>query len=374
MKKRLLRASAIAAVVGSLAAGTTVATAQPAFAACGSCPSYDWETGRTTTLNQRDEERRRTNNTVYRDIKDGIGYLSLLAGPLPEFRPGVAVAPEVGGAEAGGSQFRTGESGTANSDGGSESGGELSGEPAGERPEQDTEGASAPGPATGSSPQSTAADGTGQPVELDRGVAYTVTSPATGATADLSLQFETLVADSTAGESTTGGPSRYSTGPTRLPEDDPNYDSDTDDFDEQYRKMLLQPTPQDEVAAKVARRSEETVTLWRGTRLDVAEAMARNGSASGDTPSVYTAAPETTAAQNQVAKGGILPEFTTRTGVAEGFSHNSALVVVDIKAKYLTKGSDTEAGWIANRTAPVTVRAIVDRTGGGTPGAGRNAS
>ncbi|MEU3047919.1 DUF4765 family protein [Streptomyces sp. NPDC006984] len=210
-----------------------------------------------------------------------------------------------------------------------------------------------------------------QPAELDRGVAYTTPS-SSGAASDYALGFETLVTEGT--ESAAGDPIRYSTGPTRLPESDPNYDSDADDFDEYYRDRLPQPTPQREVVAAEADAPDSTVTLWRGTRIGVADAMARNGSASGDTASAETGRPAKQAVKDQVGSGGVLPEFTSNPGIAEGFSHNNALVVVDIQAKYLARGSHSEDGWIANRNAPVTVRAIVDRTGNGSGGAQPNAS
>ncbi|MFJ3934607.1 MULTISPECIES: DUF4765 family protein [unclassified Streptomyces] len=367
MKKKLLRVSTMMLVVGSLALGTTAATTQSASAACGDCPYWDWSTHRTTTINQQDEKKYLRNHPVYHGIKTAVGALSLLAGPLPEMSTGVVVGPEVGGVEVGGPDLGAQEAETASSGGGTESSSRSGGsseEPAGERPAQNTEGAGAREPATGS-PHQAATEGTVGPVELDKGPEYSVTSPTTDAAAGLELQFETLVVE---------GPTRYSTGPTRLPEDDPNYDSDGDDFDERYRETILQPTEQKTVAEEVAKQSERTVTLWRGTRLEVAEAMARNGSASGDTPSVNATAPRKAAIKNQVARGGSLPEFTTNVGVAAGFSNKSALVVVDIKAKYLAQGSKTEAGWVANRDAPVTVRIIVDRTGPGAAGARPNAS
>lgn len=72
--------------------------------------------------------------------------------------------------------------------------------------------------------------------------------------------------------------------------------------------------------------------------------------------------------------GGQLPEFTTNAGVAEGFSFQNVLVVVYIAAKYLSKGSSSEEGWIANPKAPLTVVDVVDRTRGRSSGRRGNAS
>ncbi|MCQ6554999.1 DUF4765 family protein [Streptomyces sp. C10-9-1] len=293
----------------------------------------------------------------------GLGILSAVFSGLPEgggFRPGVT---EGGVGTRGAGDVRAVEAEHAGRSG------EGSGESGGRRPAGRPEVAESPRVLTDGG-SSEAPGATGQAAELDRGVAYTVPSASTGATSDLALELKTLVIEGA--ETAAGDPIRYSTGPTRLPESDPNYDSDTDDFDEYYRDRLPQPTSQAKVAEAVAGNPDKTVTLWRGTRVSVADAMARNGSASGDTADTKTGPPVIVG--DQVARGGVLPEFTTSPGIAEGFSHGSALVVVDIQARYLARGSHGEDGWISNRTAPVTVRAIVDRTGGASGGARPNAS
>ncbi|MCQ6554984.1 DUF4765 family protein [Streptomyces sp. C10-9-1] len=298
--------------------------------------------------------------TTVDKVNFGLGILSAVFSGLPEggeFGPGAVEGP-AGAGRGGEVRVVDSESGGRGGEGSRESG-------AGRTEVAGTAGAVADAGAR------EAPEVVNRPTELDRGVAYTVPS-SSGAASDYALGFETLVTEGT--ESAADGPIRYSTGPTRLPESDPNYDSDTDDFDEYYRDRLPQPTPQAEVADAVAVAPDRTVTLWRGTRIGVAEAMARNGSASGDTASAETGRPSRQAVQDQVGLGGVLPEFTTSPGIAEGFSYNNALVVVDVQARYLAQGSHSEGGWIADRTAPVTVRAIVDRTGHGSGGAQPNTS
>nr|WP_232838464.1 DUF4765 family protein [Streptomyces geranii] len=112
----------------------------------------------------------------------------------------------------------------------------------------------------------------------------------------------------------------------------------------------------------VAEGSDDGVYLWRGTSVGTANTMARKGSAGGRTADASVAAPSSASSRSQVGHGGQLPEFTTNTGVAEGFSFRNALVVVYIAAKYLSKGSSSEEGWIASPKAPLIVVDMVDRT------------
>jgi uncharacterized protein DUF4157/uncharacterized protein DUF4765 len=165
---------------------------------------------------------------------------------------------------------------------------------------------------------------------------------------------------------------QYRTGQTTLDPDDDNYDSDADDFDENVFPLLPEPTPQETVRELWNSGSDDIVTLWRGTTLAKANAMAAAGSAGGITADDN--APRPGYAQAQIGVGGQLAEFTADRGVAEGYSYKSALVVVRVKASYLGKGSETESGWVLLGSAPVEVIAVVDRTRGQQPGSYANAS
>ncbi|MEV5534383.1 eCIS core domain-containing protein [Streptomyces prunicolor] len=154
---------------------------------------------------------------------------------------------------------------------------------------------------------------------------------------------------------------RYATSKTQRDPDSDNYDSDDDNFDTLI-SQLTPPTDYSTVASMVAEGSEHGVYLWRGTSLATANSMASRGSAGGRTADPSVSAPSSASSRSQVGHGGQLPEFTTGTGVAEGFSFRNALVVVYVAAKYLSKGSSSEEGWIADPKAPLTVVDIVDRT------------
>ncbi|WP_406131401.1 DUF4765 family protein [Streptomyces sp. NBC_00989] len=154
---------------------------------------------------------------------------------------------------------------------------------------------------------------------------------------------------------------RYETSKTQRDPDSDNYDSDDDNFDTLIKDLTL-PTDYATVASMVAEGSEHGVYLWRGTNLATANSMASKGSAGGRTADPRVSAPSSASSRSQVGHGGQLPEFTTSTGVAEGFSFRNALVVVYVAAKYLSKGSSSEDGWIADPKAPLTVVDIVDRT------------
>ncbi|MBQ0985974.1 DUF4765 family protein [Streptomyces sp. F63] len=167
---------------------------------------------------------------------------------------------------------------------------------------------------------------------------------------------------------------RHATGPTERDPDSDNYDSDDDNFSTRFESQLPQPTPESTVASLVEQQSDQQVILWRGTSLARAEAMEANGSAGGGSASASTTAPDRAASQSQIGYGGQLPEFTTRPGIAEGFSYKQALVVVSIAAKYLSRGSSSEDGWTALPSAPLTVLHLVDRTRGQQSGRTANAS
>jgi Domain of unknown function (DUF4157)/Domain of unknown function (DUF4765) len=167
---------------------------------------------------------------------------------------------------------------------------------------------------------------------------------------------------------------QYQTGATTRDPDSDNYDSDADDFDENIAPHLPEPTPQDTVRQLWSSGSDQAVTLWRGTTLSKAQAMASSGSAGGGTADASTPRPGHAQLQAQIGSGGQEAEFTAAAGVAEGFSYGSALVVVRIKASYLGKGSESESGWIALGSAPVEVIAVIDRTRGQQAGRVSNAS
>ncbi|MEU4684661.1 eCIS core domain-containing protein [Streptomyces xinghaiensis] len=167
---------------------------------------------------------------------------------------------------------------------------------------------------------------------------------------------------------------RHATGPTERDPDSDNYDSDDDNFSTRFESQLPQPTPDATVAGLVEQQSDQHVILWRGTTLSRAEAMEANGSAGGGSANASTSAPDRAASQSQIGHGGQLPEFTARTGIAEGFSYKQALVVVSIAAKYLSRGSSAEDGWTALPSAPLTVLHLVDRTRGQQSGRTANAS
>ncbi|MFE2722613.1 DUF4765 family protein [Kitasatospora sp. NPDC059327] len=357
------------ATVLSLALGTGLVIGQPAFAYCAEC--YD-----PTLFHDRPEDRKppTTGDKTREILNTVIGVLSF--GPLPEF----GGVDGIGGIESGGRP--AGERGGSSRGGGGRDGGDGEGarRPADSnaaRTSKSATGATASKPQTDPAAQKFAAQ---KFVEADRGPSYQIVTgdpaqsgqaTATGAESQLVLDFKTLAVDT---PNSAKGVTRIKTGRTQLAKDDPNYDSDSDDFDEHYRDRLPRPTAQTDVAKAVASGSDQVVTLWRGTRLDVAEGMATRGSVSGDPASPTTARPSGTDAAQQVGKGGVLPEFTTDPGVAEGFSHKNALVVIDVSAKYLSRGSGSESGWVAGKTAPAQVRVIVDRTGGSGGGKGPNGS
>ncbi|OWY63823.1 hypothetical protein B7486_50785 [cyanobacterium TDX16] len=135
-----------------------------------------------------------------------------------------------------------------------------------------------------------------------------------------------------------------------------------DNFDDEYKSRLTQPTSESTVKSEVQKQSDTEVVLWRGTSTQRALAIESNSSAGGIAVNSQVTAPGRSDAQNQVARGGTFPEYTTDTGVASSFSFRRALVVISIQAKYLTRGSSSESGWIADSAAPIDVLQIVNRT------------
>ncbi|ECG1029121.1 DUF4765 domain-containing protein [Salmonella enterica subsp. salamae] len=80
-------------------------------------------------------------------------------------------------------------------------------------------------------------------------------------------------------------------------------------------------------------------------------------------------------AREQVRSGRIVPEYTTDLSVADRFSREHYLIIVKVKAKYLTQGSVSESGWVMPQNTPVEPIGIIDRTYGNAENIGQaNAS
>ncbi|ELU0554456.1 DUF4765 family protein [Salmonella enterica] len=80
-------------------------------------------------------------------------------------------------------------------------------------------------------------------------------------------------------------------------------------------------------------------------------------------------------AREQVRSGRIVPEYTTDLSVADRFSREHYLIIVKVKAKYLTRGSVSESGWVMPQNTPVEPIGIIDRTYGNAENIGQaNAS
>ncbi|MFE6134162.1 DUF4765 family protein [Streptomyces sp. NPDC056437] len=157
------------------------------------------------------------------------------------------------------------------------------------------------------------------------------------------------------------------TNPTTLTESDSDYSSE-DDLSAQ-EKQLPPPTSESAVEAAIAAGGETVVTLYRGDDMERIRAMQQQSSAGGLASDSATPAPTVEQAAAQATKGRRYPEFTTARYTARQFSRQGprGVVVVRIKAKYLTKGSDApEDGWVALHSAPVEVIAVVDRSKGKT--------
>lgn len=80
-------------------------------------------------------------------------------------------------------------------------------------------------------------------------------------------------------------------------------------------------------------------------------------------------------AREQVRSGRVVPEYTTDLSVADRFSREHYLIIVKVKAKYLTRGSVSESGWVMPQNTPVEPIGIIDRTYGNAENIGQaNAS
>ncbi|MFK2823728.1 DUF4765 family protein [Arcobacter sp. YIC-80] len=110
---------------------------------------------------------------------------------------------------------------------------------------------------------------------------------------------------------------------------------------------------------------EKEVIIWRGTTGFSSELIARNKTAGGGNSfQGEVGSPTENEARLQVALGGKLPEYSTNPSVTDRFSRGHFAVVIKIKARYLTRGSVSESGWVVYKNAPVSVEYILDRTSG----------
>lgn len=132
---------------------------------------------------------------------------------------------------------------------------------------------------------------------------------------------------------------------------------------------LYQPTPTDKIKSLVSRSlkgdtsvDETTVTVWRGTWSDRVEDIADNKTAGGLNTNPDVGRPTREEALQQVEQGRILAEYTSNISVADRFSRGYFAVAIDVKVKYLRKGSESEEGWVMYHDAPVDVLYIIDRT------------
>jgi hypothetical protein len=69
--------------------------------------------------------------------------------------------------------------------------------------------------------------------------------------------------------------------------------------------------------------------------------------------------------RDYIAKGGQpldykYKEYTTSIGKAISFAKGGGLIIIEIEAKYLTKGSETEHGWIVADNAPAKKIAVIE--------------
>ncbi|MBI6549637.1 DUF4765 family protein [Xenorhabdus lircayensis] len=155
----------------------------------------------------------------------------------------------------------------------------------------------------------------------------------------------------------------------QLTKDDDDYDSDEDEdgplpdeiISGQFKVLEYQKVAR---YIKEAINPEEPFILYRGVSSKTLLNMCANHSAGGEPRNENTPAPSRTAARQQVGKGAYLPEFSVDSSVFDRFSRNRYGIVVKIKAKYLSLGSESESGFIANKNAPIEVLEKYDRTFG----------
>ena len=138
-----------------------------------------------------------------------------------------------------------------------------------------------------------------------------------------------------------------------------------DNFDSTVREEINQPTPEATISELVSNSIEgegadQDVVLWRGVSAVNAAAIEANQSAGGVAADAATARPTQAQAAEQVQQGHLFPEYSTATN--SSWSAGSWLIVVRINTQYLRRGSQSENGWIALPSAPLTVLDTVDRS------------
>ncbi|MBS9434448.1 DUF4765 family protein [Photorhabdus hainanensis] len=165
----------------------------------------------------------------------------------------------------------------------------------------------------------------------------------------------------------------------QLPDDDDNYDSDEDEDG---------PLPYDIISGQfktleyhtIAKSINEAIDpevsfiLYRGVSSNTAFNMYKNNSAGGEPANINTPSPTIENVRQQVGKGAYLPEFSVDESVFDRFSRNRYGVVVKIKSKYLSPGSESESGFVANKDAPIEILKTYDRTFGKAENSLPNAS
>jgi hypothetical protein len=134
---------------------------------------------------------------------------------------------------------------------------------------------------------------------------------------------------------------------------------------------MKSPTAENKV---VSASPDEVVTLWRGTRPETAQRIHATRTAGGYdtslTPGLEPGAPSEDAAIAQVVGASgqgfsgrtRLPEYTTSEHWAMNYA-NGAIVCIDIRRKFLTKGSGSEGGWVMFPEAPIEAFAAKPHTG-----------
>lgn len=98
------------------------------------------------------------------------------------------------------------------------------------------------------------------------------------------------------------------------------------------------------------------VRLYRGLKESQLSGMDEKGSAKGEeVANEKTKRPSNAEAIKQVGEMtyGKLTEFTNDLSIAENFGRGQFVALVEIDARYLTKGSVTESGWVCKNDAPV---------------------
>ncbi|MFF2511418.1 DUF4765 family protein [Streptomyces sp. NPDC058086] len=151
---------------------------------------------------------------------------------------------------------------------------------------------------------------------------------------------------------------------TTRTESDSEYSSEDDLTAKEAQ--LPPPTSDSSVEHAVESGSHTTVVLYRGEMMGNIRAMVESRSAGGAAPSANTPAPTEEQAAAQVSRGRLHPEFTADRYISRQFSRQGprGVIVVRINTKYLTRGSESEAGWVALSSAPVEIVAVVDRSAG----------